>query len=144
MRKRKFSEIHNKYKEEKLKEKHIKQLYNQIKEEYINDKNLDITLEKIYLQKEIDGYIGDTLKSYIDFISIFLTVLLTVIVERYLGENNNIFILIIGSMTLSILFIRVAIYVNKSRIKREIDEHIYYNVCLEVIKEIEDKNKALG
>lgn len=141
MRKRKFSEIHNKYKEDKLKEKYIKQLYDQVKEEYLNDENLDITLEKIYLQNKIEDYKGETLNNYINFIGIIATVLLTVIIEKYLGENNNILLLIVGSVLSSIIFIHIAIFINKSIIRGEIDKHIYYNVCLEVIKDIE--NKAL-
>ena len=83
------------------------------------------------------------LNNYINFIGIIATVLLTVIVEKYLGENNNILLLIVGSMLSSIIFIRIAIFINKSIIRGEIDKRIYYNVCLEVIRDIENKNKAL-
>lgn len=142
MRKRKFPEIHKEYKKYKSEEKHIKQLYNQVKEEYINDKNLDIELEKIYLKTSLEEYTSDTLNKYVKMIWIYITVVITISLENALNKNDNIFLLIIISAIVTLISIGVGILVEKSIIKKEIDKQIYYNVCLEVLTELEnEKNK---
>lgn len=133
-RKRGFSEIHKGYKEFKRKDTALLSLYNQVKREYIDNKELDITLEKIYLENKLKGSKSDTFDYYLKFFITSITIVITVIIERTMP--NSIGVIYVYMILLSLLFF-ILLFINKKPIRFEIDEYVYYSVCLEVIKEIE-------
>lgn len=135
--KRKFSDIHREYKEFKKKDKDLLSLYNQVKREYIENKDLDITLEKIYLEYKLNNYKGETLNFYINMLYTLMTIIITLAIERSVSGVN--IILAIFVITISaIIYILLMPFINKKVIRIEIDQHIYYSVCFEVINEIEN------
>lgn len=140
-RKKTYNDIHNKYKEERDADKDLKTLYNQIKREYISDKNLDITYEKLYLKKKIENYKGDTFNTYQNIIMSLMVAILVVSLENIIATKANVYIAIFSiCLALGISFISL-IVIDKKVIRKEIDQYVYYNVCLEVISDIE-KGKA--
>lgn len=154
-----FADMHKKYKEYKKhidkSDKHsskltrkaitaeeIKNIYLQIKHDYSNDKNLDITLEKIYVKNKLDRYLGDTIQSNKNFLVALGTVLLTSIINTVLQELNYEFpikILLLILLAIIIVIITIGLYYifDYKNAKVENYEHLYYKICLEVLEEIE-------
>lgn len=132
----KLQSVHEKYKSYKRDEEEIKEIYKTIKEEYPNDKKLDITLEKIYLEKKLENYTGETVEIYKTmFIAIMITIL-TLVVERAISYSENILFSII-MLVASILVFILWILKKDKNIKRVINEYTYYKICLKVLDDLE-------
>lgn len=132
----KFTDIHYNYKAYKSREREIDKIYKTIKEEYIKEKNLNITLERIYLEKKLENYTGETINMYITMFISIMTTVLTLTVERALSESGNILLSILGLIVLFLAFFIFIVRKDKN-IKKEINEHTYYKICLKVLDEIE-------
>lgn len=132
-----FRDIHYNYKTYKSKELDIKDLYKSIREEYVKDKNLNITLERIYLEKKLENYTGETVNMYITMFIAIMTTILTLLVERALSESGNILFSIIGLVILFLAFFIFSVR-RDNNIKKEINEYNYYKICLKVLDEIEN------
>lgn len=132
-----FRDIHYNYKTYKSRELDIKDLYKSIREEYGKDKNLNITLERIYLEKKLENYTGETVNMYITMFIAIMTTILTLVVERALSESGNILFSIIGLVILFLAFFIFSVRRDKN-IKKEINEYNYYKICLKVLDEIEN------
>lgn len=138
-----FREIHYNYKTYKSKEVNIKALYKRIKEEYIKDKNLNITLERIYLERKLENYMGETLSMYWQIFITVMTTLITVSLTLFLERTEN---TVLSTISLVIalpilIYVYISIF-NKKHIKVERNQYLYYKICLEVLKEIENNKKS--
>ncbi|WP_195517335.1 hypothetical protein [Paraclostridium bifermentans] len=132
----KLQSIHEKYKKYKKDEEEIKGIYKTIKEEYLKDKKLDVTLEKIYLEKKLENYTGETVEFYKTMFIAIMTTILTLVVERAISDSDNILFSIIMLVVLILVFILWRVKKDKN-IKREINEYNYYKICLKVLDDLE-------
>lgn len=132
----KLQSVHEKYKNYKRDEEEIKEIYKVIKEEYLNEKKLDVTLEKIYLEKKLENYTGETVEIYKTMFIAIMTTILTLLVERAISDSDNILFSIIMLVVLILVFILWIIKKDKN-IKREINEYNYYKICLKVLDDLE-------
>ncbi|SCJ99843.1 Uncharacterised protein [uncultured Clostridium sp.] len=138
--KRKFSEIHEEYNNYKNEEKDIKMLYETIKRDYLDNKNLNITLEKIYLKNCLEDYKGSTIENYISILIVVVTAIVTILVEKGISESSNYIFGIISVLIAAPLVFICLLKLDRKIIRKEIDKHIYYSICLDVIEELEGIN----
>jgi cbb3-type cytochrome oxidase subunit 3 len=136
-----YIRINNTYNLEIDKATDIKNIYNIVKQQYANRFNndeLNIKLEKIYLNKKLEDYMGGTLNYWMKFIFIVVTVFVTNSFNQAFTQKN------ISSLTVLAMFIiltAITIFIFKKNIKKEINEHTYYKICLTVLDELEKENK---
>lgn len=138
--KRKFSEIHEEYNNYKNEEKDIKMLYETIKRDYLDNKNLNITLEKIYLKNCLEDYKGSTIENYISILIVVVTAIVTILVEKGISESSNYIFGIISVLIAAPLVFICLLKLDRKIIRIEIDKHTYYSICLDVIEELEGIN----
>ncbi|WP_305153994.1 hypothetical protein [uncultured Clostridium sp.] len=119
---------------ELFEKKDIQEVYLFVKDQYVNSKNLDITLEKIYLQEKLSN--SNNLNIFKNkFMLIFITVILTLIIEAsFKIENGSLFIIYILFSLILLIFISIK---NLSKIKQKVNERTYYKICLMALNEIE-------
>jgi hypothetical protein len=136
-----YIRINNNYISERDKATEIKNIYNVVKQQYINrieNGELSIKLEKIYLNKKLDEYIGSTLDYWIKFIVIVMTACITTSISQSVLERKT----AIGTILfMFIVLFMITIFIYRKTIKKEVNEHTYYRICLEVLDELE-KEKA--
>ena len=112
-------------------------LYETIKRDYLDNKNLNITLEKIYLKNCLEDYKGSTIENYISILIVVVTAIVTILVEKGISESNNYIFGIISVLIAAPLVFICLLKLDRKIIRKEIDKHIYYNICLDVIEELE-------
>ncbi|MFW2488777.1 hypothetical protein ACN077_09405 [Clostridium chromiireducens] len=142
-KKENFITINNKYNFERDKASEIKNIYIIVKKQYINrleSNALDIALERIYLNKKLDEYTGETLKYWMKILFIVMTVYITATINQGIAlQRDKIGILFTEFLILLVL----TVLIFRRNIKREVNEHTYYKICLTVLDELEKENKVV-
>ncbi|EES50255.1 hypothetical protein NE172_10300 [Clostridium botulinum] len=138
---RPFGNIHLDYIRYKDSDKDIRQMYERVKNDYLKNKNLDMDLEKAYLNERFISYKGDIGKYYLNVLMISLAAFLGGIFTQYFNRSF---------MTLSILIAFIIIVVKffsnihtKIMLNKEKYEHKYYIICIEALKEIEHEQNSI-
>lgn len=133
---RDFSKIDIKYKEYKNNEESIKRLYENVKQEYRSDKNLDIVLERAFLSNQKEKYKGVNMSLVISLVTIVFSVFLSVLINQIIKNMN-----ILHCVFLGIFFagttIFMIIFAYRGDIFYERNEHIYFDIRLAALDEIE-------
>lgn len=131
-----FGNIHLDYIKYKRKEKDIKQIYEKVKSEYLTNDNLDIDLERAYLNHRFIYNNGIKKRYYFNMLLIGVTAFFSIIFEKYLKSS------IIDIITFAAIIFVIGKCILKIhtevRYKKEEYEHKYYIICMKVLKEIEN------
>ncbi|CDH90782.1 hypothetical protein CB17B1793 [Clostridium botulinum B str. Eklund 17B (NRP)] len=138
---RPFGNIHLDYIRYKDSDKDVRQMYERVKNDYLKNENLDIDLEKAYLNERFISYKGDIGKDYFNVLMISLAAFLGGISTQYFNRPI---------MTLAILLAFIIIVVKsfsnihtKVMLNKEKYEHKYYIICIEALKEIEHEQNSI-
>ncbi|MGN2370923.1 hypothetical protein [Clostridium sp. ZBS14] len=138
---RPFGNIHLDYIRYKDSDKDVRQMYERVKNDYLKNENLDIDLEKAYLNERFISYKGDIGKDYLNVLMISLAAFLGGISTQYFNRPI---------MTLAILLAFIIIVVKsfsnihtKVMLNKEKYEHKYYIICIEALKEIEHEQNSI-
>ncbi len=96
-----------------------------------------MTLEKIYLEKKIEKYSGETINF---FMTIFISAMVSVFIltmERAIAESTSFGFSIIVITVFIIGVLYFSLKKEKKNIQGEINEYTYYKICLKVLEDIE-------
>lgn len=139
-RKRKFSEIRDNYNKFKIDDREIKRLYEEVKQKYLENENLDITLEKIYLDENFKGSKSTTLNTNLTIFISMATAIITIMLDRAITGvlSGVLMFFMVGGAWLLFFYL-----LDKALIYLEKDKYIYYNVCIKVLEEIEKERGTL-
>ena len=141
MGKRNYLEVHNEYKEFKKDDKEIKLVYNQVKREYLENENLNINLEKIYIEKRLNRESSETFNTNMNMMIAIVSASIAIVIEKIIPNNT------IG-MIATIVFIvaeciLIFLIIDKNKIRKEFSSNLYYRICLLVLEEIEKERGTL-
>ncbi|MFW2490226.1 hypothetical protein ACN077_16925 [Clostridium chromiireducens] len=142
-KKENFITINNKYKSERDKASEIKNIYNIVKKQYVNSLEsnaLDIALERIYLNKKLEEYTGETLNYWMKILFIVMTVYITATINQGIALQRDKVGILFAEMLILFAF---TVLIFRKNVKREINEHTYYKICLTVLDELEKENKVV-
>lgn len=135
-----YISINNTYNLERDKATEIRNIYNIVKQQYtdrLKEDKLNFKLEKIYLNKKLDEYMGDTFNYWKKIGLIVITVFITNSLNQAFTQKNA------SSLSVLIMLIiitAITILIFKKSIRKELNEHTYYKICLEVLDELEKEN----
>lgn len=138
---RPFGNIHLDYVKYKDSDKDIRQMYERVKNDYLKNKNLDIDLEKAYLNERFISCRAYSEKYYLNILMIAVAAFLGGISTQY--SNRSIMIL---AILLAFIIILVKSFSNihiKAMLNKEKYEHKYYIICIEALKEIEHEQNSI-
>ncbi|WP_315080513.1 hypothetical protein [uncultured Clostridium sp.] len=138
---RPFGNIHLDYIKYKDSDKDIRRMYERVKSDYLKNENLDIDLEKAYLNERFISYRSDIGNYYLNALIMALAAFLGGISTQY--SNRPIMTL---AILLAFIFSVVKSFSNihtKIMINKEKYEHKYYIICIEALKEIEHEQNSI-
>lgn len=139
-RKRKFPEIRDSYDKFKEEDRKIKMLYEEVRLKYIEQGDLDITLEKIYLDENFKGSKSDTLNINLTIFLTIATAIMTIMLDNAITGvlSGVLMFFMVGGIWLLFFYL-----LDKAVIFLEKDKNTYYNVCIKVLEEIEKERDTL-
>lgn len=112
----------------------IRVFYEHIKKQYMEMENLNINLEKIYLEKKLGLYNSKNINIYEKILWIGFTAFISKLFVENDPTSNFISFFIIF---LAVLFI---IFTDRKEIRTNSNSILYYNICLKVLSELENEN----
>jgi uncharacterized membrane protein len=137
---RPFGNIHVDYINYKEEDKEIRQMYERIKSEYMKNDELDITLEKIYLEERFTYYRSHTRKYYFNTMIMVLAAFISGMFSQYF---KNPFISLIALIILILMIRKTFLYFDEKKVNKEEYEHKYYNISLQVLNEIQEERSSI-
>lgn len=135
-----LNNIHKEFKQFKKDDHDIEEIYKKVRKEYLSRSNLDLGLEKVYLSKKFDNYKGETLNGNINMVVTMFITIATISIEEATAQIPNVLMRVISLVTAIVAIFYITNFLNKKIIKKEINEKLYYTICLEVINELENLN----
>lgn len=137
---RSIKKISQEYVKHRTENELYEKMYKDIEFEYRNRKNLDITLEKIYVKRKLEQYVGETATSYIAILTSIITTLVSTLYRGIAPTGRE----YKDIMLFTLFGVAVIIFMAKwdrKKIRKESNEHIYYSIRLEVLEKLEKEKK---
>lgn len=135
-----FKNIHIDYNRYKENDKEIKLMYERVKKDYLKNDNLDITLERIYLEERFIRYRGDIRMYYFNSLIMILAAFVGGMFSEYFKKP---FTALIAFFALILLIIKTFKYLDEKKANKEEYEHKYYNISLQVLDEIQRERNEI-